>query len=108
MILYILFLCTLVYAADLPYFLYISDLHYDPHYLELSMGGNAGDWCRKALPLPESARAVFGRPGCDPPYKLMTSAFDAAKRVAPHPSFIVFGGDMAAHDLYSEKKFFQS
>ncbi|KAL0249307.1 hypothetical protein GEMRC1_004539 [Eukaryota sp. GEM-RC1] len=97
-------LFAVISASSTSYFLYLSDLHYDPHYLEISEGGKGGDYCRKLLPLPESARAVYGRPDCDPPYKLMVSAFDAAKKIAPKPPFIVFGGDMAAHSLHSSKE----
>ncbi|KAL0223045.1 hypothetical protein P9112_002435 [Eukaryota sp. TZLM1-RC] len=96
----LLLLVSSVFASS-KYFIFISDIHQDPFYLTHSMPGKEGDWCRKRLPLPEHVAATFGRPGCDIPYPLAKSCFDAAKRFAPDPEFILVGGDLPSHDLPS-------
>ncbi|KAL0212809.1 hypothetical protein RCL1_006435 [Eukaryota sp. TZLM3-RCL] len=86
------------------YFLLLSDIHYDPHYVELSAGGETGDWCRKHLPVPESSRAIFGRNECNPGMKLVESTITTIKTATPSPSFILLAGDLASHALYTEEE----
>lgn len=106
-------------------FIYISDIHFDP--LMDSVAYNQTTYCRDpalnlgvpeevqqhyrrlagyrstdtsvSISAPLSAGGLYGRYGCDSPYDLMDAAYANAAEVVPNPDFILYGGDVAAHDM---------
>ena len=106
-------------------FLFISDIHFDPlvdcerynqttycrdpalnlgvpeevqqHYRRLA-GYPAAD-TNVQISAPLSAGSSLGRYGCDATYELMDAAYANAASVLPNPDFILYGGDVAAHDM---------
>lgn len=61
-------------------FLQLTDLHWDPDYEANCEGGGP-----------------YGRYGCDSPWRLVSTALDEAKRLAPNPDAILWTGDSMPH-----------
>lgn len=106
-------------------FIYVSDIHYDPildcdkynqttycrdpafnlgvpeevqQYYRRLAGFSSTD-SSIVISAPLSAGNHFGRYGCDSTYDLMDAAFRNAAKEVPNPDFILYGGDVAAHEL---------
>ncbi len=83
-------------AAGDKYFLWFSDVHYDPYYSTkdaYTAGYNSKAVCNsKSIP-------SMGSVGCDSPKALVDSALAHAAEVAASPSFIVLSGDSIRHDV---------
>ena len=83
-------------APDEEYFLWLSDVHFDPYY-GTSLGYSDDDVCNiSSLP-------SMGKHGCDSPEALVRSAFQAAAAVAADapsdPAFIIITGDSSECSL---------
>ncbi len=83
-------------ASDDKYFLWFSDVHYDPFYAT-----------KDAFRAPYNTKAVCnsnsipsgGNVGCDSPKALLESALKHAAVVASSPSFIIITGDSTRHGV---------
>src|SRR5210317_496281 len=83
-------------ASDDNYFLWFSDVHYDPFYAT-----------KDAFRAPYNTKAVCntnsipsgGNIGCDSPKALVESALKHAAVVASSPSFIIVTGDSTRHGV---------
>ena len=83
-------------AAGDKYFLWFSDVHYDPYYATKNAfraGYNSKAVC-SSTSIPS-----MGSVGCDAPKALVDSALAYATEVAASPSFIVLSGDSIRHDV---------
>jgi sphingomyelin phosphodiesterase acid-like 3 len=101
-----LLLCALVAVAPAPaqapggsgQFLLISDLHFDPFYdgsLFAQLAGRPAEQWAEILEM--SQPAGFNARGTDSNYALIKSSLDDARRRIPDPDFILFPGDLMAH-----------
>ena len=83
-------------AAGDTYFLWFSDVHYDPYYSTkdaYTAGYNSKAVCNS------TSIPSMGSVGCDSPKSLVDSALAHASKVAASPSFIVLSGDSIRHDV---------
>lgn len=83
-------------AGDQKYFLWFSDVHYDPYYSTKDAyraGYNSEAVCNS------NSVPSMGSVGCDSPKALVDSALAHATEVAASPSFIVLSGDSIRHDV---------
>lgn len=85
-------------SEDERYFLWFSDIHFDPYY-GTPQGYSADDLCNiTSLP-------SIGKHGCDSPEALVRSVLQAAADVASDtpskPSFIIVTGDSSEFVLIS-------
>ncbi len=81
-------------------FLSITDLHFDP-FADPSLVNRleSADYREWEKIFESSKLSEIGSYGRDAPYPLVKSTFDALRRVAPAPDFILFSGDFLAHDF---------
>lgn len=81
-------------------FLWLSDIHFDPtanpKLVNTLADASVDDWPRI---LASSPPARFPRFGQDTNWLLLSSAFDAIRKTAPHVQFAVVTGDLLAHHL---------
>ena len=82
------FLSTTVAADPSSRFLWLSDLHHDPHYNDAASYGAS---CS------ETSAAHYGEYGCDSPLRLINSTLKFAVSVVPEPDFVLLTGDLARH-----------
>jgi sphingomyelin phosphodiesterase acid-like 3 len=85
--------------ADSGRFLLISDIHFDPFYdgalFDQLASQPADAW---AAILENSQPAGFNPRGTDSNYALLKSSLDDARRRIPDPDFILYPGDLMAHE----------
>ncbi|CAG7786610.1 unnamed protein product [Allacma fusca] len=90
--------------------LQISDTHWDPHY---EAGSNAD--CKEPLccrlssgpvpPRPHLGAGIWGDyRKCDTPRNTMESMFDHISRTHPDIDYIIWTGDIPAHDVWNQTK----
>jgi hypothetical protein len=100
----IIFAAPILAFADGPTgrgtFLSVADLHFDP-FADPSLVNRlvSADYREWQKILEKSNVTRIGRYGKDVPYQLVMSALDALHQVSPHPDFILFSGDLLAHDF---------
>lgn len=96
-------------AATTLEFFHLTDIHIEPFYDASNLQSQV---CRRPgcnaisamCPLYGSSRTPsafdkLGRPGCDPPLGLLTSALESMKLQNPSPQFILLSGDYNGHGL---------
>ena len=87
-------------ADERNYFLWFSDIHYDPYYSTAQAYSNPFDpaVCNDASSIPS-----IGKHGCDSPEALVRAAFDRAVGITAQegssPTFIVITGDSIRHGV---------
>jgi len=83
-------------GSDTQYFLWFSDIHYDPYYSTKDAyraGYNTKAVCNS------TSIPSMGSIGCDSPKALVDSALAYASEIAASPSFIVLSGDSIRHGV---------
>ena len=83
-------------SASEKYFLWFSDIHYDPYYATKDAVRAA--YNTKAVCNSTSVPSV-GSIGCDSPKALIDSALEYASEIAASPSFIILSGDSIRHGV---------
>ena len=79
-------------------FLFVNDIHYDPLYV--STGIPSDNKCRQSVKNPNTTY-LFGQYGCDSPVSIINS-FSLNWPSIETPDFIIFGGDLPAHELHED------
>ena len=88
----LLLLCLTAPARSAPSkFLWVSDVHLDPHYGTPNAYGSCTD--AKSSPM-------YGKPGCDSPEVLVNLTFAAMNEALPQPDFVLLTGDSCRHDTF--------
>jgi len=83
-------------GSDTQYFLWFSDIHYDPYYSTKDAyraGYNTTAVCNS------TSIPSMGSIGCDSPKALVDSALAYASKIAASPSFFVLSGDSIRHGV---------
>ena len=85
-------------ATDEHYFLWLSDVHFDPYY-STSQAFKSHYYPDVNCDSPDAP--AYGQYGCDAPLALVHSAVEYAKRLTTHksPTFVVLSGDSIRHGV---------
>lgn len=81
---------------DKKYFLWFSDVHYDPYYA--TKDAFRASYNTQVVCNTTSAPSI-GNIGCDAPKTLVESALKYASEIAASPSFIILSGDSSRHGV---------